>query len=249
MNMGDLAGLSLGSGDALLLDFDGTLAEIGPDPDAIRLTEQTRRDLVDLAICLGGALAILSGRDLRDLARRTPAEVWRLGAHGLDVLPPGAEPLPSDSRPPDALLAVLDDVAGRPGVRLEIKGPIVAVHYRAAPEAESACLTAAEMAAQRVPGHVMQAGKMVVEIKPASANKGTALRRLATIVPFVGRRPVMLGDDATDEDAMRAAIALGGTAVKVGQGASVAALRAPDPQAVRDWLAREAGSRRHMPDT
>jgi trehalose 6-phosphate phosphatase len=80
-----------------------------------------------------------------------------------------------------------------------------------------------------------------VEVKPAQAHKGTALRRLFGHPPFAGRRPVMLGDDATDEDAMAAALELGGIAVKVGLGDSVAPLRAPDPAAVRAWIAREAG--------
>ena len=81
---------------------------------------------------------------------------------------------------------------------------------------------------------------MVVEVKPASAHKGTALRALMTRAPFAGRRPVMLGDDTTDEDAIAAALALGGVAVKVGAGPSAAPLRAPDPAAVRAWIAREA---------
>ena len=51
----------------------------------------------------------------------------------------------------------------------------------------------------------------------------------------------MLGDDTTDEDAFAAAQALGGLAVKVGPGPTAARLRAPDPAAVRAWLAREAG--------
>ena len=50
----------------------------------------------------------------------------------------------------------------------------------------------------------------------------------------------MLGDDTTDEDAIAAAQALGGLGVKVGPGATAARLRAPDPAAVRAWLAREA---------
>ena len=70
MNLGDLDAFRLGPGDALFLDFDGTLAEIGPDPEAIWLPEPMHRDLEMLAQRLGGALAILSGRDLRDLARR-----------------------------------------------------------------------------------------------------------------------------------------------------------------------------------
>jgi trehalose 6-phosphate phosphatase len=81
---------------------------------------------------------------------------------------------------------------------------------------------------------------MVVEVKPASAHKGTALRRLMTQPPFIGRRPVMLGDDTTDEDAMEAVLDMGGLAVKIGPGSSAALLRSPDPAAVRAWLAREA---------
>jgi trehalose 6-phosphate phosphatase len=84
---------------------------------------------------------------------------------------------------------------------------------------------------------------MVVEVKPAAAHKGRALRRLAAQAPFAGRRPVMLGDDTTDEDAIAAAQALGGIGVKVGEGVSVARLRTPDPAAVRAWLAREAAPR------
>ena len=239
--MGGLEALRLGPGDGLVLDFDGTLAEIGPDPDAIWLPETTARALGTLAGRLGGSLAVLSGRDLRDLARRTPPDAWRLGGHGLEVLAPREDPTAPPPPPPEALLGPLREAARQDGVRLEIKGPVAALHYRAAPEAEGACLIAAETAARALPGHVTQAGKMVVEVKPAQAHKGTALRRLFGHPPFAGRRPVMLGDDATDEDAMAAALELGGIAVKVGLGDSVAPLRAPDPAAVRAWTAREAG--------
>jgi trehalose 6-phosphate phosphatase len=126
-------------------------------------------------------------------------------------------------------------------VRLELKGPVAALHFRAAPDAEGACIAAAKAAAAEAPGHVHQAGKMVVEVKPATAHKGSALRRMMERAPFAGRRPVMLGDDTTDEDAIAAAQALGGIGVKVGIGPSVATLRAPEPAAVRAWIAREAG--------
>jgi trehalose 6-phosphate phosphatase len=238
--MGDLEALRLGPGFALVLDFDGTLAELGPDPDAIQLPEATHAHLAALSARLGGALALLSGRDLRDLARRTPPQAWRLGGHGLEVLPPGEAPPAPLPPPPEALLAPLREAARHPGVRLELKGPVAALHFRAAPEAAAACLAAARAAAEAVPGHAVQAGKMVVEVKPHGAHKGTALRHLSARPPFAGRRPVMLGDDATDEDAMVAALQLGGLAVKIGPGDSVAPLRAPDPAAVRAWMAREA---------
>ncbi len=241
MSLGDLAGLVLTADDALFLDFDGTLAELGPDPDAIALPPESAADLGRLAARLGGAVVLLSGRDLRDLARRTPATVWRAGGHGLETVAPG-EPLPAPPPPPaEAVLAPLRAVARTPGVKLELKGPVAALHWRAAPEAGDACVAAAEAAAALAPGLVAQAGKMVVEVKPAAAHKGTALRRLMAAPPFAGRRPVMLGDDTTDEDAIAAAVALGGVGVKIGEGASAAPLRAADPAAVRAWLSREAG--------
>lgn len=242
MSLGDLENLRLGERDALFLDFDGTLAEIGPDPDAIALPPETALALSRMAPFLGGAVALLSGRDLRDLAKRTPPGIWRAGGHGLEVLPPDGRLPPPPPPPPDPVLVPLREAARRPGVRLELKGPVAALHFRAAPEAEAPCLAAAEAAAGTCPGYVSQAGKMVVEVKPAAAHKGTALRSLMDMVPFRGRRPVMLGDDTTDEDAMAAAQGLGGIAVKVGPGGTVARLHAPDPAAVRAWLARESGA-------
>lgn len=240
MSLGDLEGLVLGPDDALFLDFDGTLAELGPDPDAIWLPEPTWRDLEALARRLGGALAVISGRDVRDLARRVPDGLWRGGTHGLEVVPPGMKPPAPPSPPPETLLAPLRAAAKRPGVWLELKGPVAALHYRAAPEAETACVDAAMTAARALAGHIVQAGKMVVEVKPDAAHKGRALRQMMSGPPFAARRPVMLGDDATDEDAMGEAMALGGSAVKVGPGKSVTTLRASDPSAIRSWLAREA---------
>jgi trehalose 6-phosphate phosphatase len=236
----DLVGLQLAEGDALFLDFDGTLAELGPDPDAIHLPEATAAALDRLAARLNGALALLSGRDIRDLASRTPAGLWRLGGHGLETIAPFAAVPPSPPSLPEAALAPLRAATAMDGVRLELKGPVAALHYRAAPDAAAACIEAAEAAAGSGTDLVAQAGKMVVEVKPSSAHKGTALRHLMQAPPFRGRRPVMLGDDTTDEDAIAAAQALGGVGVKVGPGPSTARLRTTSPASVRAWLARAA---------
>lgn len=238
----DADGPALAPDDALFLDFDGTLAEIGPDPDAIRLDPDTAGVLAALALRLGGAVALLSGRGLADLASRTPAGLWRVGGHGLQVAAPGAA-LPGPPPPPDpAVLSALDPLSMLPGVRVEVKGPILAIHYRAAPESAASCLELARRAAAAGRGLVVQCGKMVVEVKPETAHKGVALRRLAATRPFAGRRPVMVGDDTTDEDAILAAQDLGGLGIRVGPGPSAARLRLASPASVRAWLARQAGA-------
>jgi trehalose 6-phosphate phosphatase len=56
--------------------------------------------------------------------------------------------------------------------------------------------------------------------------------------PFAGRPPVFVGDDATDEDGIRAAQAAGGFGVRVGPGRSAARYRLADPDAVGAWLTR-----------
>ncbi len=235
----ELADIMLGSGDALFLDFDGTLADIVNDPDDARLGAGAEAALETLAGALGGALVVLSGRGLADLARRTPAGLWRAGGHGLEIAAPGQTPAPRREIPPPTVLAPLEVAAARPGVRLEIKGPMAALHFRADPAAEVDCLAAAREAAA-TPGYVAQAGKMVVEVKPQDAHKGRALLGMLDKPPFRGRRPVMIGDDVTDEDAIAAAQSVGGLGVKVGHGPTAARGRACDPAAVRAWLAAEA---------
>lgn len=236
----DISTFSLDPGDGLFIDFDGTLTELGPDPDAIALDPRAEADLLRLAARLDGAVAILSGRDIRDLAKRVPRGLWRAGGHGLEIIAPGEDPPGAPDPPPDSILKILRAATRHPGIRLELKGPVAALHFRAAPDAQADCLAAAQSAAASVPGHVHQAGKMVVEVKPSSAHKGLTLEKLAAQPPFKVRRPVMFGDDTTDEDAIRAALALGGTAVKVGEGESAAPFHAGSPEALRGWLAREA---------
>ncbi len=237
----DLALLRLTPEDALFLDFDGTLSELQDDPDASRLDPATEAALGRLATALGGALALLSGRDIRDLDARTPRGLWRAGGHGLETAEPDRAPPPTPAGPDATTLARLEAVvAGFPGARIEVKGPILAIHYRAAPEAGETLIEAARAEAARLANHVAQAGHMVVEVKPASANKGRALTALSALPPFAGRRPVMIGDDRTDEDAIVAALDLGGIGVRVGEGPSMAEYRAKDPVQVRAWVAREA---------
>lgn len=228
---------ALTSAHAVFLDFDGTLAPLQDDPNTVVLPETGAAILDRLAALCGGALAIVSGRDIRDLSSRVPSSLWRAGGHGIEICAPKEVP---NAVPPAASTTVTDELAkvaaGHQGIWVEHKGPVFAIHYRAAPEAEPGLADTLESILHRLDGYKLQRGKMVFELKPAGANKGRALTSLMTSSPFAGRTPVMVGDDATDEDAMQAAIEAGGFGVKSGEGNTIAAHRLQGPSAVWNWL-------------
>lgn len=241
MPTGSASAIRLERQDALFLDFDGTLTEIVADPASVFLAPGTSQDLQRLSPLLGGALAIVSGRDIRDLSLRVPGALWRIGSHGTEICRPNEAPPPTPAEaPPAEILAVLKAaVSANPGVRLEIKGAVAALHFRGAPAAQAACLGAAQHAARAGAGYEVQAGKMVVEVKPASISKGAVVLRLMAMAPFAGRRAVVFGDDTTDETAFEAVLGRGGIAVKVGEGPSLAQARIASPQELRRWIRTE----------
>ncbi|MCS6758588.1 MAG: hypothetical protein MO852_05750 [Candidatus Devosia euplotis] len=58
----------------------------------------------------------------------------------------------------------------------------------------------------------------MLEARPRGASKGDALRAFMLEGPFIGRTPVFIGDDVTDEDGFIAAQDLGGIGIKLGDG-------------------------------
>ena len=231
---------------AVFLDFDGTLVDIAPEPDAIIVAPELVPLLGRLAGGLEGALALISGRPVGDLDRfLAPFAPTAFGLHGLERRPGPGGPIERAPRSP-----ALDRLRTRllvsrlltDGVTMEDKGSTIAVHYRAAPERGLVLAHQLKrMVAELSDLHLVE-GKMVIEAKPRIGDKGTAVADLLSLAPFAGRRPVFLGDDVTDEDAFRAVLAGGGVAVKVGQGESLAPYRLPDVAAVHAWLGGLAAS-------
>ncbi len=222
---------------ALFLDFDGTLAPLQDDADAVHLSSAQHALLARLSEARGGALALLSGRDVRDLAKRAPPSVRRIGNHGLYAMAPDQAEPPEPLALPHTIADALRTAAGRfDGAFLETKGPVGTVHFRACPEAAPVLIDAVQTAAARTPGYVAKVGNGVAEAIPEGADKGTALERTLADTPYRGRIPVMVGDDTTDEDGFVAAQRLGGFGVKVGEGNTGARKRLRDVDAVWAWL-------------
>ena len=231
---------------AFLLDFDGTLVDIAPQPDAVHVSAPLREALAALHVACGGAVAVISGRTVHDVESylSLPGLVIA-GVHGAERryadgglvrLNTNADALAGLERELRAELTQLSTQFS--GVVLESKRIAFALHYRHAPEAENAVLTLADRLARRYADHVrLQAGKMVVELKPRGASKGDVVHTLMTEPPFMGRTALFAGDDLTDESAFDAVNALDGWSIKVGAGPSQAHWRLEDPASLRAWLA------------
>ena len=137
-----------------------------------------------------------------------------------------------------AIKAALEPVLARhPGLMLEDKGMTLALHYRKAPHLASYVLRLMDrLASDADAGLEVQRGKRVAEVKPSGIDKGTAVTEYLSEPPFIGRRPVFVGDDLNDEHGFAEVNKLDGISIKVGKGASCARFRLPDVAAVRQWL-------------
>lgn len=224
---------------ALFLDFDGTLADIALHPDEVVVSEPLPQLLLALREQLAGAVAVVTGRRLAAVdAMLAPALLAGSGLHGAELrAESGGEPRldadPGGGGPLARALAAR--FADDPRIYVEDKGAGVSLHYRRAPERAHECAAAMQELAPKDRFDVT-AGHMVVEARPRGADKGSALAALARLPPFAGRAPVFVGDDATDEDAFRAAERLGGYGVKVGPGPTAARYRIAEVGRVHEWL-------------
>lgn len=223
---------------ALFLDLDGTLTRIERRPGDVTFDAKRAALLAGLERMLGGALAVISGRSLEDVDRILGGAPQSVAAvHGLIRRHGGrtvsARPSPDLERARHALGPLL---LSWPGLTLEDKGLSLALHYRGAPQAEGAVRDAVARILSAA-ALTRQDGAMVCELRTPGPGKGDALKAFMRDPPFAGRRPVMVGDDLTDEAAFAAAAACGGFGVLVGPGRPSAALyRLDSVEAVRAWL-------------
>lgn len=230
---------------ALFLDVDGTLLEIADHPDAVRGSPRLKLLLRRALLDLDGCVALVSGRPIVELDRLfAPLVMPAAGLHGVERRSADGT-FHYSAAMDDRLHAVrhrlMEFAQAHPGILVEDKGAALALHYRNAPDKrdESAELMA-EVADAAGDAFHLQHGKMVLELKPAGRDKGTAVRQFMDESPFRGRTPVFVGDDVTDEDGFAAVNHLGGESIRVGDGQATAARRrVAGVNELLDWL--EAG--------
>ncbi|HEY4161904.1 MAG TPA: trehalose-phosphatase [Dongiaceae bacterium] len=228
---------------ALFLDFDGTLVEIAERAEAVVVPPDLPGLLQRLADALGGALATVSGRPIDNIDRMlAPMRLTGAGAHGAELRVSGQSAVEQVGGPiPEALHVKLTGLLAEwkkrwSGIYAEDKRVAFAIHYRQAPDAEPIIAEALAALDLGNAWKVMR-GHCVFEIKSALLSKASAVRSLMQRPPFLGRRPVFIGDDRTDLEGIAAAVELGGAGIAVGDlKADQAEWRLPHPASVRDWL-------------
>ena len=238
---------------ALFLDVDGCLLEFADDPAAVVVSPTLHALLQALHDRLGGALALVSGRGVKDLDRLFGSPSWALaGLHGYELRYDDGRhrEIAVDAADETRMRAAVQALAARlEGVQLEDKHQAMALHCRRAPQHLPALREAAEALAAGLPGYELQPGNLVVEFKPAGMDKGRVVDELMQQPPFAGRTPSYLGDDLTDEHAFAAVNRAGGMSVRVGEREpSHARFTLPSPAAVQAWLERVRDAPGHGQD-
>ena len=226
--------------NSLLLDFDGTLVDLGERPDTVVVDERLSTLLAQLSNRFGGRLALVSGRSVDQLIGFFGEPVGKMaliGSHGTEIATSTWRCAPT---PPLALIEAQRQLEAAFGDReeivIEVKSFGIAMHYRMAPDVEPAVRALADRLV-RDGSLAVQEGKMMIEVRVPGEDKGSGIAALMGELPFAGSVPVFAGDDVTDEAGFVAVARLGGIGVLVGpERATAATCRLDDVASVHAWL-------------
>lgn len=218
---------------ALFLDIDGTLLDFSSSPEKVMVPPELPVTLRTLQQCLHGALALISGRQLKDIEALFGSTIAIAAEHG--ALLRTADDVMIFTTAPDLALEDFKRelhaaITAYPGVMLEEKSYGVTLHWRAAPTKAKALKSLVQTLIVPYETLTMLPAHAALDIRIRGTDKASALETFMTLPPFTGRLPLFIGDDVTDEPAIARAAALGGI------GLHVAHDFGGSPQAVRAWL-------------
>ena len=204
---------------ALFLDVDGTLYDIENSPSLIKPCFRLQKKLHTIRNRLGGALGLISGRSLDDLDRIFDNnKIPVAGNHGAQL----RDALQTKEYQADTgnIKVIADKIKGllngQKDIEIENKGSNLTVHFRNSTIDRKEINKIIMELVKHEPKLTFLKGKEVLEVKPLSHNKGTAISYFMRTKPFIKRRPIFIGDDVSDEDGFETVNKKGGWSVRVG---------------------------------
>ena len=218
------------------LDFDGTLAELNPDPYAVRIHPQSEAAIRRLAAIPETEVVILTGRHIEGIEQVLPADfpVTLIGSHG-------AEPGPALSDQDRAYLDRIENQLQKlatDGAYVEVKPYQRVLHVAQVHDRDIAATILAAANAIDTQGRPKTQGHNVVEFSAVEITKGTWLNAYKQAFD----QTIFAGDDDTDEHAM-AVLGDNDLGIKVGTKPSRATRRVPNVDAMAQLLTQLADER------
>ncbi|SNZ11874.1 bifunctional alpha,alpha-trehalose-phosphate synthase (UDP-forming)/trehalose-phosphatase [Hydrogenobacter hydrogenophilus] len=226
----------------ILLDYDGTLIPIARRPDMAIPTEEIRYILYNLGSMENTKVVLISGRKKEWLERwfgNLP--ITLVAEHGCLIKSPGESweakcYINQEIR--EKVKNIMESYVDKlPQAFVEEKDFTLAFHYRNADQ-EMASLRVAELVDEissliaNTELNILM-GNKVVEIRPASVNKGTIAVSLSQDCDFI----LAMGDDTTDEDMFKS-LPQKSITIKVGTGPSFARYYLPSQRSALDFLSK-----------
>lgn len=235
--------------NALFLDFDGTLVEFADRPESVVVPSHLPTLLDELFSMLDGAVALVSGRSIGSVDALLDLPLIPIaGGHGAEWrfngVTQSVELNSSDFS--DAVL-LMTEFAQFHDLLFENKSHSFALHFRQHPQMKAKVDQFLSEQIESLPGIRVIYGNCVREVQARGMDKGKAVARFMQSSPFIGRRPIYIGDDTTDEDAFQWVNANHGWSIKVGGGVTAAQHRLNSVADVSQYLAEFLAMLRNSP--
>jgi trehalose-phosphatase len=195
---------------SLLLDFDGTLTPVTPDPDSVFLDATVRRVLQEIQDTGRISIGIISGRSLEEIRGRVGiCGIIYAGNHGMEIMGPAVRYIDR------AALAARDeiqlmalrfkyDLKRFHGLQIRNKGLSITIHWSTPQHPE----IRKEIRSVVIDGVADGGGRFTVrdainsiDILPTTRwNKGSAAHWINRHLDVDVRNSMYVGDDGSDED-------------------------------------------------
>lgn len=210
----------------LALDYDGTLVPFTDDGSNAQLPESTREVLKRLAGRPHIAVAILTGRPLKEIKKLTGIrEVTIAALHGLELWVGGECEEHDDLHRAEgiidsALEEIGDSLDAWEGIRVENHRVCIAVHHpKLTKKSADALYQQLEELLDGERVQIVRARKSIEVLPDIAWDQGLSVRRFMEHHRNLGSFPLLIcaGDDGCDVPALRMARDMGGIAIGIGR--------------------------------